>query len=215
MGPRMEYYSIQFKYAAAPRGFGSLANDGVHVQLSVNEDVESKLLTHVERVAYNAAKAVGLKLHHQYSWPDGSCWKWATAETDEEFRAKFERMRRILASPWMSVRVSPKEDHVFDPAAYHGGCHLNLADRIAGKPMLYLDDTFVPQEPRTSWGGMTPADWVRYREHRAFEDGFKEAFGHEVNFWHGGPEGYAPSIRAQELAGVGYCLGRLFKLLNY
>jgi len=149
----VEYFSIQFRYQSAPRGFGSLA-DGIHVQLAVDEDAENKLLTLVENVAYNAARTVGLKLHHQYSWPNGSCYKWATTETNAEFEEKFQQLQRILAAPWMSVHVWPKTTRVADPAVDHG-CHaayLNLFERIAGRP-LYHDNSFVPQEPKNEWGG--------------------------------------------------------------
>jgi hypothetical protein len=209
----MEYFSLRFKYASAPRGWSA---PGIHIQFRVDEDAESKLLSYVERVAYNAAKVAGLELHHQYSWPDGSCYKWVVTESRSVFDERLRRLQRILASPWMSVCIAADSSHVSDPAVDHGGgMHLNLVDRIAGKPMLYYDHSFEPTEPRSAWGGMSNGDWVRYREHQAFKDGFTAAFGHDVDFWHGGHEGYAPSVRAQELAGAGYCLGRLFKLLNY
>lgn len=210
----MKCYSISFRYPHAVRGVSA---PGIHLSLSVDEDAESRTLMHVENVVRNAARSVGLKMLHQYSWPDGSCYKWVLARTEEEFWSKFDRFRKLLKSPWMSVKIEPsyptEEEDLLNGEM--SGSHLCLLDRILGRPTLYYDASFKRKDPPTSYGGYSNADWYRYREHHAFADGFVSAFGQDTDFWHGGHPGYSPTVRAQELAGAGYHLGLLFKLLFY
>lgn len=213
-----EYYSIQFEYPAAVRGWSDGdENSFVHIAYAVDEDAESRLLSKVERIAYNAARSVGLQLQHEYCYPDGSCFKYTTTETATEFEAKFARLCRILASPWMSIRIRASHRHFDDPASANscGECYLNLIERIAKNPLPYERREFKPKDPLNSYGGMSHADWARYRERNAFKDGFLAAFGHYTDFWHGGHPGYVPTERAQEQAGIAYHLGLLLKLVNY
>lgn len=67
----MNYFSIEFHYVAAPRGFGGKS---FHVSLAVNERTESEKLSKAMRKACEAMDKIKLNYWSEYAYPDGSLY---------------------------------------------------------------------------------------------------------------------------------------------
>jgi len=192
----------------------------MHISLYVDEDAESDALHQTDRLVRRAADLANLRLEHQYMYPDGSWFAYACTSTVEVFERKLNVMRRFLnrsaAAKALNITLEATPVESVSRGYTTNSLALNLVEKMRRR-CLY-DGWYIPDlpllDPLNSWGGMTLRDAMRYREHRAFKDGFLAAFGHACFFWTGPPE-YVPTQRAQEQAGAGYALGALLHLLCY
>jgi hypothetical protein len=212
----MEYYSVRARYTTALRG---LHLPDVHICFAVDEEKEQTALIQVEKLVSRAAELASIKLLYEYSYPDGSCYRYACTSTTAVFEKKLNVMRRFMKRSAAAKALEVSLEATPIPDATRRGSnsgYLNLVERIRGRAIY--GNWHVPDiellDPCNAWGGMSARDNARYREHRAFKEGFLNAFGHYGDVWNG-PPGYVPTQYAQEQAGAAHALGLLLHLLCY
>jgi hypothetical protein len=102
MSSMPELMIVGFSYPAACRGYG---NGIIHVSLSVDEDAEEVALSFVEHGVEQILADLGMRFIHEYSWPDGSCYKAIEVSGSED-----ETWAKLCSHPaWKLGPVHPLE----------------------------------------------------------------------------------------------------------
>jgi hypothetical protein len=100
-------YGIQAFYSGPRTNFPDDSERGMLAQ-QANIDAENKLIA--------ALMAIGMTCYHQYSWPDGSLYKWATPTASGPTNTKdvMDALNAKLAPHDMSVELS-RDNENSDP----------------------------------------------------------------------------------------------------